>query len=101
VLSGCLGSLSYLPLGANEYWPKNATKKLNNMKQALSRTGIIAMGLGVVLVIANGIMNAIGFNASYNLGDPSKFEFRLIFLWQIGAGLLVVGLVARLISRQL
>ncbi len=34
---------------------------------------------GVVIdFAANGVMHFVGLSASYNIGDPSKFEFRLI-----------------------
>jgi hypothetical protein len=36
----------------------------------------------------------MGLGASYNLGDPTKFQFVLVPFWQIGLGVGVVLLAA-------
>lgn len=62
--------------------------------------GIGGMGLGGVLIVTDLALRAIGLSPSYNLGDPSKFEFYLVSLWHIGAGILVIGTALLATSRR-
>jgi hypothetical protein len=55
---------------------------------------------GVGLIAAHFVMTHLGMSASYNLGDPAKFEFRLVQFWQIGLGGLVLGLIMLWLSRR-
>ena len=63
----------------------------------LGRLGCMA-GLG--LIAAYFVLTSIGVSASYNFGDPAKFEFILVPFWQIGSALVVIGLVFLLIARR-
>jgi hypothetical protein len=47
--------------------------------------------IGIALIAANGVMSYIGLGASYNFGDPAKFEFILVPFWQIGLAVAAVG----------
>ncbi len=57
--------------------------------------------IGVLLIAANAVLHLMGLSASYNLGDPEKFEFILISFWHVGAALVAIGAVLYLIGRQL
>lgn len=57
--------------------------------------------LGAGLVMASGVMIYMGLSASYNLGDPTKFQFVLVPFWQIGLGIAAVGVVLLAASRWL
>lgn len=70
------------------------------MRAILNWVGRIGLVAGVLLIAANVVMHFMGLSASYNLGDPAKFEFWLISFWHIGAGLLVIGAVLMLVTRR-
>ena len=57
--------------------------------------------LGAALVTASGVMIYMGLGASYNLGDPTKFQFVLVPFWQIGLGIAAVGVVLLAAARWL
>lgn len=57
--------------------------------------------IGVLLIAANVVLHFMGLSASYNLGDPEKFEFILISFWHAGAALVCIGALLLLIGRQL
>ena len=65
--------------------------------QWLGWLGFLA-GLG--LVAAYFVLTARGLSASFNFGDPAKFEFILVPFWQIGLAALVLGLVVFWIGRR-
>lgn len=71
------------------------------MKKVLVWLAGGGIAIGVLLIAANIVLTYMGLSASYNFGDPAKFEFRLISFWQIGAVLLGTGALAGLISRRL
>jgi hypothetical protein len=71
------------------------------MRRSLLWLGFLLCGIGVAVILASALMSYAGMNASYNLGDPTKFEFVLVPFWQIGLGLAVVGGVCLLASRRL
>jgi hypothetical protein len=48
----------------------------------------------------SGVMSYMGLNPSYNLGDPTKFEFILVPFWQIGLFISGIGAVCVLASRK-
>lgn len=60
-----------------------------------------SLAIGLLLIAANVVLNFMGLSASYNIGDPSKFEFRLISFWHIGLALLVGGALLGLFTRRL
>ena len=71
------------------------------MRKLLGWLGAAGFAVGLLLIAANVTMHFMGISASYNIGDPSKFEFRLISFWHIGIGLACIGLLLGLISRRL
>jgi hypothetical protein len=70
------------------------------MRMALRWAGYLLGGVGIAVMLGAGVMGYMGMSASYNLGDPAKFEFILIPFWQIGLGLAVVGGVCLLASGR-
>ena len=61
--------------------------------------GIFLVG-GLLLIAANVVMHFMGLSASYNLGDPSQFEFVLISFWHIGIALVCIGALSMLVGRR-
>jgi hypothetical protein len=57
--------------------------------------------IGVTLIVANLVMSFMGLGASYNFGDPAKFQFILVPFWQIGLVIAAIGGVCLLVSRRL
>jgi hypothetical protein len=54
------------------------------MRKLLLWLGALFCGMGLAVVMASAVMGYMGLNASFNLGDPAKFEFVLVPFWQIG-----------------
>lgn len=71
------------------------------MRKLLLWLGVVLCGFGAAATIASVVMTHMGLSASYNLGDPAKFEFVLIPLWQIGLAIGSVGAVCLLASRRM
>lgn len=71
------------------------------MRRALFWFGSLLSVIGVALIAINLITSYMGLSASYNLGDPAKFQFILVPLWQIGLTIGVVGGVCLAASRRL
>lgn len=71
------------------------------MYRALILLGGLLSAGGVVLIVANVVLSYMGLDASYNFGDPAKFEFVLVPLWQIGAGVGAAGGACLLAARRL
>jgi hypothetical protein len=71
------------------------------MRRLLIWSASISLAAGLLLIAANAVMHFMGLSVSYNIGDPSKFEFRLISLWHMGLALACVGVLLGLIARRL
>jgi amino acid transporter len=63
--------------------------------------GTIFCVIGLALVLASIVMNYFGLEASYNFGDPAKYQFFLVPFWQIGLAITAIGCVFLLSSRAL
>jgi hypothetical protein len=61
------------------------------MRKALFWIGSLLCALGAALIVTSAVLNYMGFGTSYNLGDPAKFEFILVPVWQIGVVIELVG----------
>ena len=61
-------------------------------------SGLCAIG-GAAIVVA-GVMRYLGYEPSYNFGDPAKFEFVLVPFWQIGLAVVVIGALCLLVARS-
>ena len=61
----------------------------------------IVLAAGLLLIGANLAMHFMGLSASYNIGDPSKFEFSLISFWHIVIALASIGVLLGLIARRI
>ena len=70
------------------------------MRTALLWLGRASLAAGLVFISANIVMYFMGLSASYNLGDPSKFEFFLISFWHIGIALACIGMLLSLLVRR-
>jgi hypothetical protein len=71
------------------------------MRRTLLSLGLVLCIFGVALILANVVMSYQGLSASYNLGDPTRFQFFLVPLWQFGFVIAVVGAVCLLLRRRL
>jgi hypothetical protein len=69
------------------------------MRKALLWIGGLLLGVGLVLIVGSAVASFMGLSPSYNFGDPAKFQFYLVPLWQIGGAIAVVGGVLLLASR--
>jgi hypothetical protein len=70
------------------------------MHKALLWIGFLLCAVGLAVIGASGVMSYMGLNPSYNLGDPTKFEFILVPFWQIGLFISGLGAVCVLASRK-
>ena len=61
------------------------------MRNALWWLGGVLLGVGAILVLVNAGLSLMGLGASYNFGDPAKFEFVLVPFWQIGLAIALLG----------
>jgi hypothetical protein len=71
------------------------------MRRSLLWAGLLLCGIGIAAIVASGVMSQMGLNPSYNLGDPTKFEFILIPFWQIGLVIGVLGGICLLAFRRM
>jgi hypothetical protein len=70
------------------------------------RTGLIWIGrvfliAGVLFIAANVVMHFLGLSASYNIGDPTKYQFYLISFWHIGVALAIIGAASVYAGRRM
>ena len=70
------------------------------MRRALVWAGALLCGVGVTLIVASIVMSYMGYQPSYNFGDPSKFEFVLVPFWQVGLAIGVLGALCLLVARR-
>jgi hypothetical protein len=61
------------------------------MERLLLWIGALLCAAGLGLIVANLGLHMMGLGASYNLGDPTKFEFILVPFWAIGLGVAAFG----------
>jgi hypothetical protein len=71
------------------------------IRKLLLWLGFVLGGIGIALMLVAAVMTHMGMSASYNLGDPTKFEFVLVPFWQIGLAVAAVGGLFLLVSRRL
>ena len=69
------------------------------MLKALLWLGAALCVIGTAVIVASAVLTSRGVSATYNLGDPAKFQFVLVPLWQIGVAIAVVG-AACLLGRR-
>lgn len=66
------------------------------MRKGLFWIGVVLCVIGVGVLVASVMLS----NPTYNLGDPSKFQFILVPFWLVGLAVFVVGVIAILIARR-
>lgn len=71
------------------------------MHRIFNLVGVLCCVTGAALIVANVALASLGFDATYNFGDPSQFEFILIPFWQLGLAIAFLGTVFVLWSRWL
>ena len=71
------------------------------MQKTLIWLGGLFCSIGATLIVANLVMSFMGLGASYNFGDPAKFQFNLVPFWQIGLAIATIGGACLLASRRL
>jgi hypothetical protein len=69
------------------------------MRKALFWAGVLLLAFGIAMVGASAVLTYLGLSASFNLGDPAKFQFILVPFWQVGLGLAVLGAICILVAR--
>jgi hypothetical protein len=71
------------------------------MQKTLLWLGWLFCVIGAALIAANLVMSFMGLGASFNFGDPAKFQFILVPFWQIGLAIAAIGGACLLVSRRL
>jgi hypothetical protein len=71
------------------------------MRKTLLWIGWPLCALGAAILVASLVMKGFGVDASYNFGDPAKFQFVLVPFWQIGLAIAAVGGLCLLLARWL
>jgi len=69
------------------------------MRKVLLWIGGLLCGVGIAVTVGSVVSSSMGLSPSYNFGDPAKFQFYLVPLWQIGSIVAVVGGALLLVSR--
>jgi hypothetical protein len=69
------------------------------MRGFLRGVGWLLCASGVVMIGAYFVITYRGLGASFNFGDPAKFEFILVPFWQIGLAIVAVGVLLLLLLR--
>lgn len=69
------------------------------MRKALVWIGTVLCLIGVAGVVGSVVSSSMGLSPSFNVGDPAKFQFYLVPLWQIGCAVTVLGGACLLASR--
>jgi len=70
------------------------------MQKTLLWLSWLFLSIGAVLIVANLVMSLMGLGASYNFGDPAKFQFILVPFWEIGLAIAAIGGAGVLASRR-
>ena len=71
------------------------------MRKISLALGLTLYGFGVALILANVVMSYIGLSASYNFGDPTRFQFLLVPFWQLGFAIAVMGVACLILWRRM
>jgi hypothetical protein len=69
------------------------------MRKSLLWIGGLLCLVGVAVIVGSLVSTSMGLNPSFNFGDPAKFQFYLVPLWQIGCAVAVIGGALLLLSR--
>ncbi len=69
------------------------------MQRILRFLGWLFCIVGLVLIAVYVVMTYMGLAASLNFGNPTKFEFVLVPLWEVGLAVGIVGGTCLLASQ--
>ena len=61
------------------------------MRTTLFWIGAVLCGVGAAVIATSAVFNYFGVGTSYNFGNPEKFEFVLVPLWQLGLAVAAIG----------
>jgi hypothetical protein len=70
------------------------------MRKTLLWIGAVLCGIGAAVIATSAVLNYFGVATSYNFGNPEKFEFVLVPLWQIGLAVAAIGGAFLLLRRR-
>jgi membrane protein implicated in regulation of membrane protease activity len=71
------------------------------MRRGLFWLGVVLLVIGIGLLGASAVMSYMGLSPSFNLGDPTKFQFILVPFWLVGVVAAALGLIAILVARRM
>jgi hypothetical protein len=70
------------------------------MRKTLFWIGAVLCGIGAAVIATSAVLNYFGVGTSYNFGNPEKFEFVLVPIWQIGLAVAAIGGAFLLVQRR-
>jgi hypothetical protein len=70
------------------------------MQRMLTWLGALCCAAGAIVIAAGLVLNYFGLDASFNFGDPAKFQFILVPFWQIGLAIAAIGIACVLFGRR-
>jgi len=70
------------------------------MRTTLFWIGAVLCGIGAAVMVTSAALNYFGVATSYNFGNPEKYEFILVPLWQIGLAVAAIGGAFLLLRRR-
>ncbi len=71
------------------------------MRTILLWLGVALYVFGVVLILSNVVMHYLGFNTSFDLSDPKRFQFSVARFWHFGLGIAVIGAACLMLWRRI
>ena len=71
------------------------------MRRILLWLGAVLYVAGVVVVLANVVMNYRGLSTTYPLGDRAQLQFLLAPIWHLGFAMAIIGVAFLMLWRRL
>ena len=71
------------------------------MRRILLWLGVGLYIFGVALILSNVVMHYLGLDTSFDLGDPTRFQFSVARFWHIGLGFAVIGATCLMLLRRI
>jgi hypothetical protein len=70
---------------------KSSAGRERPMHRTLLWLGGLFCAIGGAVIAASLLLSVMGLGASYNFGDPTRFEFILVPFWQIELAIAAIG----------